>query len=326
VSGLGERPAGSVLHFAKMHGLGNDYVYVDGAQHPVEDAPALARWVSDRHVGVGSDGLILLEPVTPGVDAEVRMRMFNADGSEGMMCGNGIRCVAKFAIDRGISDRLPLRVETRRGVLEVAWRRGGHDGTVCEATVAMGAPILAAARIPAAIPGVSGAAAVVDFALDPGFWRASGAPEGWVGACGLDARMTLVSMGNPHMVLWCTDVSAVPLAAVGAFAEGHPWFPERINVHFVQLLGASEVRMRTWERGSGATQACGTGASAVCVAGSLTGRTRSPLRAHLPGGELLLEWDGGDASVRMTGPAVEVFEGILDLGAQPAGPAREGTT
>ena len=130
--------------------------------------------------------------------------------------------------------------------------------------------------------------------------------------------MTLVSMGNPHAVLWCDDVSRVPLEAVGPLAETHPWFPERVNVHFVQVLGPREVRMRTWERGSGATQACGTGASAVCVAGILTGRTASPLVAHLPGGDLSLEWDGGDSTVRMTGPAVEVFEGTLDLGARPA--------
>ena len=322
MSRLPDRPSGASINFAKMHGLGNDYVYVDGSQHPVADAPALARWVSDRHVGVGSDGLIMVEPVSPGVDADVRMRMFNADGSEGMMCGNGIRCVAKFAVDRGISASQPLRVETRRGVLSVHWRRGGHDGTVSEATVDMGSPILALARVPGAIPGVSPASAVTDFALPDGFWRQSGAAEGWESACGLDPRMTLVSMGNPHAVLWCTDVARVPLDVVGPFAERHPWFPERMNVHFVQVLGPGEVRMRTWERGSGATQACGTGASAVCVAGVLTGRTRSPLLAHLPGGDLVLEWSGGEASVRMTGPAVEVFQGALDLGAQPVGQAR----
>lgn len=322
MSRLPERPSGASINFAKMHGLGNDYVYVDGSQHPVADAPALARWVSDRHVGVGSDGLIMVEPVSPGVDADVRMRMFNADGSEGMMCGNGIRCVAKFAVDRGISASQPLRVETRRGVLSVHWRRGGHDGTVSEATVDMGSPILALARVPGAIPGVSPASAVTDFALPDGFWKQSGAAEGWESACGLDPRMTLVSMGNPHAVLWCTDVARVPLDVVGPFAERHPWFPERMNVHFVQVLGPGEVRMRTWERGSGATQACGTGASAVCVAGVLTGRTRSPLLAHLPGGDLVLEWSGGEASVRMTGPAVEVFQGALDLGAQPVGQAR----
>ena len=307
----------SPVNFAKMHGLGNDYVYVDGTQHPADDAPALARWVSDRHVGVGSDGLIMLEPVTAGVDADVRMRMFNADGSEGMMCGNGIRCVAKFAVDRGICDRNPLRVETRRGVLEVAWRRGGHDGTVCEATVDMGPPILACARIPAAIPGTSPASAVVDHPIDEGFWRGCGAPAGWEAACGLEPRMTLVSMGNPHAVLYCRDVSRVALEHAGPFLERHAWFPERINAHFVEVVGPAEVRMRTWERGSGATQACGTGASAVCVAGLVTGRTRSPLLAHLPGGDLHLSWDSGESGVRMTGPAVEVYEGKLDLGAWP---------
>jgi hypothetical protein len=180
----------------------------------------------------------------------------------------------------------------------------------------------ALARVPAAIPGVSPASAVTDFALPDGFWKQSGAAEGWEAACGLDPRMTLVSMGNPHAVLWCTDVARVPLDVVGPFAERHPWFPERMNVHFVQVLGPGEVRMRTWERGSGATQACGTGASAVCVAGVLTVRTQSPLLAHLPGGDLVLEWTGAEAAVRMTGPAVEVFQGALDLGAQPVGQAR----
>ena len=316
-----ERPSGQTICFVKMHGLGNDYVYIDGSQHPVEDPSVLARWVSDRHIGIGSDGLIMVDPVTPGVSADVRMRMFNADGSEGMMCGNGIRCVAKFAVDRGMCDREPLRVETRRGVLEVHWRRGGSDGTVHEATVSMGAPILAAARIPACIPGVALSAAVVDFALPDDFWEQAGGPDGWQGACGLERGMTLISMGNPHAVLWCADVARVPLAQVGAFMERHEWFPERINVHFVQVIkaaGTSEVRMRTWERGSGATQACGTGASAVCVAGVMTDRTRSPVLAHLPGGDLLLEWEGGESSVQMTGPAVEVFEGTLNLAAQPA--------
>lgn len=305
------------LPFAKLHGLGNDYVYVDGAAHPIGDAPALSRWVSDRHTGIGSDGLIVIDPPSAGIEADVRMRMFNADGSEGMMCGNGIRCVAKFTVDRGKCERNPLRVETRRGVLAVRWMRGGHDGTVCAAAVEMGAPIMACARIPAAIPGISPASAVVDHPVAPGFWKGSGAPEGWMDACGLNPRMTLVSMGNPHAVFFCSDVSAVPLELVGPVAERHAWFPERMNVHFVQVLAPGEVRMRTWERGSGATKACGTGASATCVAGVLTGRSRSPVRAHLPGGDLLLEWDGGESSVRMTGPAVEVFEGELDLGACP---------
>lgn len=305
------------MQFAKMHGIGNDYVYVDGSQHPIEDAPALARWVSDRHVGIGSDGLIVISRPAPGADADAVMRMYNADGSEGMMCGNGIRCVAKFVVDRGLSEANPLRVETRRGVLRVAWTRGGHNGTVSDATVDMGPPILACARIPAEIPGVAPASAVVAWPLPEGFWRGCGAPEGWEAACGLEACMTLVSMGNPHMVLWVRSVDAVPLEAIGPHAERHPWFPQRINVHVVERTGGQEVRMRTWERGSGATRACGTGACAVCVAGVLERRTSSPLVAHLPGGDLRLEWEGGAESVMMTGPAVEVFEGTLDLGARP---------
>lgn len=306
------------MHFAKLHGLGNDYVYVDGAEHPIADAPALARWVSDRHTGIGSDGLIVITRPAPGVAADVVMRMYNADGSEGMMCGNGIRCVAKFVVDRGLCEANPLRVETRRGVLLVQWARGGHDGTVASATVDMGPPILACVRIPAEMPGVSPASAVVAHPLPDGFWRGSGAPDGWEAACGLEPLFTLVSMGNPHMVVFVRDVSAVPLETVGAHAERHPWFPQRMNVHFVQCIGPNEVRMRTWERGSGATRACGTGACAVCVAGVLTGKAASPLRAHLPGGELQLVWEGAEASVFKTGPAVEVFEGELDLGAMPA--------
>lgn len=307
------------MHFVKMHGLGNDYVYVDGAQHPVDDPAELARWVSSRQFGIGSDGLIVITPPEPGVEADVRMRMYNADGSEGIMCGNGIRCVAKFVVDRGLSDANPLRVETRRGVLRVSWTRGGHDGTVCAATVDMGEPILACARIPARIPGVAPTAAVVEHVLPAGFWNGSGASDGWEQACGLIPAVTLVSMGNPHAIFYMSDVAAVPLDKVGAHVERHPWFPERINAHVVQCLNPGEVRVRTWERGSGATLACGTGASAVCVAGVLTGRSRSPLQAHLPGGTLTLQWDGGGAAVFMTGPAVEVFEGDLDLNARPSG-------
>lgn len=309
----------AAMRFAKMHGLGNDYVYVDGSTYPVDDAPALAQWVSSRHFGIGSDGLIVITRPGPGVQADAVMRMYNADGSEGKMCGNGIRCVAKFVVDRGICTANPLRVDTRRGVLTVGWTRGGHDGTVCEATVDMGAPIMGCARIPAVIPGVSPSFAVVNHALPNDFWNGSGAPEGWQAACGFEPFFTLVSMGNPHMIMYVRDVTAVPLAQVGPHAERHAWFPERMNVHFVHRINDHAARMRTWERGSGPTLACGTGASAVCVAGVLTGRTSSPLRAHLPGGELKLEWDGNGCSVLMTGPAVEVFEGELRMGAKPAG-------
>jgi diaminopimelate epimerase len=226
--------------------------------------------------------------------------------------------VAKFVVDRGMSESNPLRVDTRRGVLSVQWTRGGADGTVVSATVDMGAPILASARIPALIPGQAPAGAVVNHPLPAGFWKGSGAPEDWEQRCGLEPSFTLVSMGNPHIVFYVQDVGAVPLELVGPVAERHAWFPERINVHFVQRVGEREVRMRTWERGSGITMACGTGACAVCVAGVLTGRTGSPLTAHLPGGTLTLAWDGERASVFKTGPAVEVFEGELDMASKPA--------
>lgn len=312
------------MHFAKMHGLGNDYVYVDGSKHPVDDAPGLSRWVSSRHFGIGSDGLIVITKPENGGAADVRMRMYNADGSEGLMCGNGIRCVAKFAVDRGLSEANPLRVETRRGVLSVAWKRGGPGGTVSEATVDMSPPILACGRIPAQIPGVAATSAVINHAVPAGFWKGVAAPDGWESACGFEGSFTLVSMGNPHIVFYVRNVAAVPLELAGPHVERHAWFPERINVHFVQVLAQNEIVMRTWERGSGATMACGTGACAVCVAGVLTGRSGSPLVAHLPGGVLTLQWDGSDASVFKTGPAVEVFEGELDLSARPA-EARNGT-
>ncbi|MFO0895030.1 MAG: diaminopimelate epimerase [Phycisphaerales bacterium] len=307
-----------VIGFVKMQGIGNDYVYVDEAAFPVADPPSLARRVSDRHFGIGSDGLIMVGPPSPGVDADVRMRMYNADGSEGLMCGNGIRCVAKFAVDGGLSQARPLRVETRRGVLAVEWRRG-PDGQVQSASVQMGEPILAVERIPALVPGVEPGSPAVERGLPATFFGSAEGP--WRSAAGLQPCFTLVSMGNPHMVMWVRDVHAVPLESAGAAAEHHAWFPQRINVHFVQVISGREVRMRTWERGSGATMACGTGASAVCVAGVLGGRTGSDLLAHLPGGDLELSWPGAGRSVRMTGPAVEVFRGEIRVAAGTGVPA-----
>lgn len=294
------------MKFVKMHGLGNDYIYVDADSERIDDPPAVARRLSDRHFGVGSDGLILISRAAPGSGAEVRMRMFNADGSEGEMCGNGIRCVAKFVVDRGWTEAKPLRVQTARGVLEIDWRRGA-DGRVAQATVSMGEPIVACGRIPAAVPGIDPDSPVVDHSLPTGFF---GELDGaWRRACGLEPALTLVSMGNPHAIFYAADVQAVPLERVGPFIERHPWFPQRMNAHFVQVTSPREVRMRTWERGSGATLACGTGASAVCVAGVLTGRSGSTITAHLPGGDLELSWPGAGRPVRMTGPAVEIFTG-----------------
>lgn len=297
------------MKFVKMQGLGNDYVYVDSDAEVIEDPAAMARRVANRHFGVGSDGLILVSQPASGVDADVRMRMFNADGSESEMCGNGVRCVAKFAIDRGLSRSKPLRVQTGRGVLSIDWRLG-DDGRVVSATVSMGEPILASARIPAVIPGIDPGAPVVDFMLPAAFLES--VDGAWRSECGLDARLTLVSVGNPHAILYVKRVDAVPLERIGPFIEHHLWFPQRINVHVVEVISPREVRMRTWERGAGLTMACGTGASAVCVAGVLTSRSGPEITVHLPGGDLEIAWPGAGKSVRMTGPAVEVFNGELD--------------
>jgi len=306
------------MRFTKMHGIGNDYVYIDGSQHAGLDFARAARLVSDRHFAIGSDGLIAVCPPTRA-DADLRMRMFNADGSEGEMCGNGIRCVAKFAVDRGIASANPLRIETGRGVLEVSWDRGA-DGRVACASVMMGAPILAHARIPARIEGLADEARVVAHPID----LARFGPPGWWSAAGVEPHLTLVSMGNPHAILLCDDPWKVPLESVGPRFERDAWFPARINVHFVKFGSGARVGvggsaddavMRTWERGSGITLACGTGASAVCVAGVLLGRGARTLDAQLPGGPLRLDWPRDDASVRMTGPASEVFEGEVDLDA-----------
>jgi len=274
------------MRFTKMQGLGNDYVYVDGAAERVDDPAALARAISDRHFGVGADGLIL---ILPDDEADVRMRIFNADGSEAEMCGNGIRCVAKYAYDRGLARGEEIRVATAGGVRGIRVQVG-PDGRAEAATVDMGPPVLAPARIPVKLPGE----------------RAVNAP---IRTAERAFEMTCVSMGNPHAVIYVDDAAAIPLADVGPKIERHPLFPERVNVHFVQVASADEVTMRTWERGSGATLACGTGASAVCVAGVLTGRTGRELLAHLPGGDLHLHWDEADNHVHMTGPAVEVFTG-----------------
>ena len=293
------------VRFAKMHGLGNDYVYIDAHRERVADPPRLARAVSDRHRGVGSDGLILVGPSDVGAD--VRMRIFNADGSEAQMCGNGIRCVVRFAAERGLSAANPMRVQTGRGTLAVSWRLE----PAFEATVDMGAPVTASERVPARLPGVAPDAEAIGWAIPTDFWNGLSIDPAWRAECGLEGSMSLVSMGNPHAILWCGDVSAVPLEVVGPFLERHETFPERINVHFVQAQPDGSLRMRTWERGSGVTMACGTGASAVGVAAVRLGRARSPMRVALPGGVLGIAWDGGAASVRMTGPAEFVAEGAL---------------
>lgn len=302
------------MRFIKMHGIGNDYVYVNGFSEAVDDPNALAVKISDRHTGVGGDGLILVLPAEPGVDAHLRMRMFNADGSESEMCGNGIRCVCKLAYDHnvtpGVRDARPMKIQTGAGVLSLDYTLNGR-GEVDQVTVDMGEPILEPAAIPIALPKPA-PQQVVNFPLGK-FVRFED-PTDWMDDCGLEPKMTCVSMGNPHMILFCRRVKAVPVAAVGPKIERQSIFPRRVNLHFVEVRSSGEVVMRTWERGSGVTQACGTGACAVCVAGVLAGKTDRKLTAHLPGGDLALQWREADNHVYMTGPAVEVFQGDWSAG------------
>ena len=273
------------MQFTKMHGIGNDYVYVNCFEETVGEPEKLAVEVADRHFGIGSDGLIL---ICPSQQADVRMRMFNADGSESEMCGNGIRCVAKYVYDHGIATKNPLRIETGNGVLVVNLTIDG--GQFLAARVNMGEPILESSKIPMAIDDTR----AVNYQIE---------------VAGLPMVLTAVSMGNPHAIFFVDDVANVVIEKLGPTIENHAVFPQRTNVHWVQLVGRNEVIMRTWERGAGVTLACGTGASAVCVAGVLTERTDRKITAHLPGGDLEIEWSEADNCVYMTGPATEVFTG-----------------
>lgn len=275
------------MRFTKMHGAGNDYVYVDGFREQVPADPAeLARRVSDRHRGIGGDGLIL---IVPSEVADARMQMYNADGSEAEMCGNGVRCVAKYVYDHGIARKPELRIETGRGVLTLQVFPGA-DGRVERVRVNMGTPILEASQIPTTLAGsppCNVPLSVADQVLS----------------------VTCVSMGNPHCVTFVEALNDEWVLRIGPQVEVHPVFPKRVNAEFVQILSPREFRMRVWERGSGETLACGTGACAVLVAGVLTGRLDRTALAHLPGGDLELEWPSSDSPVFMTGPAVEVFTG-----------------
>jgi diaminopimelate epimerase len=286
------------MRFTKMHGAGNDYVYVDCFEQSVpEDLPELARRVSDRHFGIGSDGLIL---ICPSRVADARMWMFNADGSEAEMCGNGIRCVAKYVYDHGIRRDTNLQIETGAGVLSLDLEV--EAGRTRRVRVDMGVPILEPSRIPTTLPGnsphegnpVVGAPLTVD---------------------GRTFEVTCVSMGNPHAITYVDALSDDWVLGVGPRLEVDPHFPNRTNAEFVEVISPDEVRMRVWERGSGETLACGTGAAAVCVAGVLTGRTGRKITAHLPGGDLELEW-AVDGHAYLTGPAVEVFSGEWNGGNQ----------
>ncbi len=273
------------MRFTKMHGAGNDYVYVNCFdQTPPADLPGLARAVSDRHKGIGSDGLILIRPSSV---ADAQMQMFNADGSEAEMCGNGVRCVAKYVYDRGIARKETLRIETGRGVLTLKVFTAA--GKVDRVRVGMGQPILKSAEIPTRLPGDPPVLVPLDVA-------------------GREFRVTCVSMGNPHCVTFVEEITDDLVLRVGPQIERHPAFPNRTNVEFVKVISRSESVMRVWERGSGETQACGTGACAAAVAGVLAGLTDRKILTHLPGGDLELEWTSG-GEVELTGPAVDVFDG-----------------
>ena len=276
------------LHFTKMHGAGNDYVYVDCFNNPAPDDPAaLAVKVSDRNKGIGGDGLIL---ICPSDVADARMRMFNSDGSEAEMCGNGLRCVAKYVYDHGISVKDELNLETGAGVLSVALTVVG--GKVESVKVDMGEPILKPADVPTTLAGDE---AVVNAPLE---------------VDGQTFEVTCVSMGNPHCIIYVDEATDDLVHRVGPKIETDPRFPAKTNVEFIEVISPTEVKQRTWERGSGETLACGTGASAVCVAGVLTGKTERKLTNHLLGGTLVLEWVEATNHVFMDGPATEVFSGV----------------
>lgn len=302
---MSQRP----IRFTKMHGIGNDYVYVDLSRERVPDPAATARLVSDRNRGIGSDGLVLVEPLENGRDADVRMRMFNADGSEAEMCGNGIRCVAKFAFERGMTSASRIRVATGAGVLEIQTHQ--EDGVVVAATVDMGRARTRASAIPVVIPGLDPDASTIGLEIEFDHFLPSWKDQ--LCEAGVEPVISCVSIGNPHLVLWTERPESIALEPIGEALENHAWFPDRINVHFVCVESPHAVSMRTWERGSGSTLACGSGASAVCVAGALEGRTQDAITAGLPGGELDLVYDRANEHVSMRGPAVEVFSGEIDL-------------
>ncbi len=291
--------------FTKMHGAGNDFVCLDAFTEPAladrDDLDELAAAMCDRRFGIGADGLLVLSAPEPSDDlpagGSARMRMFNADGTESAMCGNGLRCVAKYVVDHDLAtpdENGLLPVHSGAGVVQAKCRWGVDpaDGVV-SVTVVMGQPVIDPDAVPVLRDRLAG----------------GDGPKFEVEADGVRYEAVFVSMGNPHAVIHVDDVQRVDLAAIGPSLEHHPAFPERMNTHFVEVIDPNEVVMRTWERGSGITGACGSGACAVCVAGVLVERTERSLLAHLPGGDLQLDWSTSTDHVLMTGPAVEVFTG-----------------
>lgn len=293
------------MRFTKMHGAGNDYVYVNGFDETLPpDIPQLARRISDRHFGVGGDGLVL---ILPSDAAEARMRMFNNDGSEAEMCGNAIRCVGKYLFDHGLSNKRELKIETGAGVLSVQLEVVGD--LVERVRVDMGPPRLAPAEVPTTLEGAPLAPAIA--AALPASITAriqSAVIDAPLEIAGEKLVVSCVSMGNPHCITFVDRITDRWVREVGPRVEVDAHFPRKINAEFIEVLSPDELRMRVWERGSGETLACGTGAAAACVAGVLSGRTHKKVLIHLLGGDLELEW-ADDGHVYKTGPAVEVFSG-----------------
>ena len=274
------------MKFTKMHGLGNDYVYVDTFEQPVPDPAAMAIAVSRPHFGVGADGLVLIGPST---EADYAMRMFNADGSEGEMCGNAVRCIGKYVHDRGLTAKTRVTLATRGGIKTLELQLQG--GSVEQVTVDLGEPALSPASLPVTLAG----AQVLNHPLS---------------IDGQTHHISCVSMGNPHAVIFVDDPQAVDVHGIGRQIEHHPLFPKRTNVEFVRVRRRDLLEMRVWERGSGETLACGTGAAASLVAAVLNGLADRSAVVQLTGGELHVHWDARDNHVYQTGPATFVFDGV----------------
>ncbi|MDE2120642.1 MAG: diaminopimelate epimerase [Betaproteobacteria bacterium] len=289
------------LHFAKMHGAGNDFVVIDATREPFTLQPQQLRLLADRHFGVGADQILVVE-ASPDPDVDFRYRIFNADGGEVEQCGNGARCFVAFVRRRGLTSKRSVRVLTRSGIIEP---RMEEDGRVC---VDMGAPRLLPSEVPFDTAGLRA--------------TAEGDMDRWeLVVDDQPLRLSVVSMGNPHAVQLVDDVDTAPVARLGPLIENHPRFAQRVNAGFLQVLDPHHARLRVWERGAGETLACGTGACAAAVAGMRHGWLRNPVHVQARGGALSISWDGPGRPVLMTGPAVHVFDASIDLDALPRPPA-----
>jgi len=277
------------VKFTKMHGLGNDYIYVNCLKDNIENASVVAKSLSDRHFGVGSDGLVL---ILPSKTADFRMQMFNSDGSEAEMCGNAIRCVGKYVYDNGFTNKKSIKIETLAGIKVLELNVQNDKVTLVK--VDMGEPILDPERIPVK-------SELSRFVAQP------------ILVSGMRFSVTCVSMGNPHAIIFVEDVSVIPLEQIGPKVETFDLFPNKINTEFVQIIDSFTLKMRVWERGAGETLACGTGACAALVASVLNGFSGRKAQVILPGGDLSIEWNDEDNHVYMTGPAIKVFDGEIEI-------------